>query len=290
MKTATSPVDSYPDTYIRISADGPSFTSGLKELFQYRDLIILFVIREFAVKYKQTILGPLWIILSPFMTSLAYLFVFGGIAKIDTEGVPGILFYMAGTAMWGYFALSLTSNANTFMTNANLMGKVYFPRLTIPISNVITAVLMFFIEISLFVVIYAWFAFHGRVSCSPLLIAVIPLLLAQLGMLGMGCGIILSSLTVRYRDLSVVVGFGVSLWMFATPVVYPLSTVTGTLFKTLELVNPVTAPMEIMRLFLFGTGTVIPWSLAMSLLITVLVFVYGVHLFSKVEKTFIDTV
>ena len=279
-----------PPGYIRISASDNRVLQELGELVRYRDLVWLFVKREFTVKYKQTILGPLWIILQPLITSLMYLFIFGGIARIDTGGVPGILFYLGSNALWSYFAASLTANAGLFMANAKLFGKVYFPRLSVPIANTITAAIMFLIEMALFAVIYIWFAVQGLVSGSWLVIPVVFVLLLYLGMIALGFGIIISSLTTRYRDLSILVTFGVQLWMYGTPVVYPLSALSHPVLRTLVMINPVTMPMELYRELLFGSGEFVPWSAALSCVITAVVLIAGVRMFSRVEKTFIDTV
>lgn len=276
--------------YIRITADEAPMGSRLAELFAYRDLILMFVKRRFAVSYTQTILGPLWLVLRPLMTSLMYLVVFGGIARIGTNGVPGILFYLSGTSLWGFFSRTLNDNANTFTANAGLFGKVYFPRLTVPVANVISSIANFLIEMALFVAVYVWVVLRGADVAPTALILASPLILAHLGLLGMSCGIIFSSLTTRYRDLSVLVGFGVSLWMYATPVVYPLSEVTNPLLLRFVNLNPVTAPMELFRLALFGTGTVVWWSLALSWVVTLVLLVIGVRVFSRVERRFIDTV
>ena len=276
--------------YTRISADDDVISVQLGEVLRYRDLIMLFVKRGFVVTYTQTILGPLWLILRPLFTSVMYLFVFGGIARIGTEGVPGILFYMAGNAMWSYFSSSLNSNANTFTSNAYLFGKVYFPRITIPIANVISAMARFLIEMLMFAFVYLWFLWNGAVQPQLLFLVMTPLLLVLLGAMGLGVGIIFSSMTTKYRDLSILVGFGVSLWMYATPVVYPLASITNETLRTLVLLNPVTMPMELFRLSLFGTGTIVWWSLAVSVAFTILVLVVGARMFARVEKNFIDTV
>ena len=277
-------------THTVITSDQQSMSSGLRELLDYRDLILLFVKRGFVVSYTQTILGPLWLLLRPLMTSIMYLVVFGNIARLGTNGVPGILFYMAGNALWSFFSQSFSSNANTFSDNAGLFGKVYFPRLTIPLANVISAAATFLINLSLVVVVYLWFLAQGVMGLPGVAILLLPLVLLQLGILGLSCGIIFSSLTTRYRDLGVLVGFGISLWMYATPVVYPLSEISSPLLKTLVCINPVTAPMELFRLGLFGTGDVIPWSIALSWAITLVLLVVGTKTFSRVERHFIDTV
>ena len=262
----------------------------LRELADYRDLIFLFVKRGFMVKYAQTILGPIWIILQPFITSIVYLFVFGGIAKIDTNGIPGILFYTGSNAIWVFFSSTLTSNATTFTGNAHLFGKVYFPRLTVPIANMISSGIRYFIEMAIFACLYLWFALRGLVQGSLIFIPVLLAVLVQLGLLGLGCGIIMSSLTVKYRDLNVLVGFGVQLWMYVTPIVYPLSNISNPIYRTLILINPCTAPVELYRLALFNSGSFDVYSYVLSWVITLIVLFVGVKLFSHVEKTFIDTV
>ena len=205
--------------YTCIEAGKRSLAADIREVAAYRDLIGMFVKREFVVKYKQTVLGPLWLILRPFITSLFHLFLFSGIAHIETGGVPGILFYIGSNAVWNYFAMTLTSNAGMFRDNAALFGKVYFPRLTVPVSNVLIAALQYGIEMMLFLIFYVWFFVRGEVAGSLAALGVIPAVLLHLGLLGLSCGIILSSLTTKYRDLSVLIQFGVQLWMYVTQVV-----------------------------------------------------------------------
>lgn len=276
--------------YTCIEAGKRSLAADIREVAAYRDLIGMFVKREFVVKYKQTVLGPLWLILRPFITSLFHLFLFSGIAHIETGGVPGILFYIGSNAVWNYFAMTLTSNAGMFRDNAALFGKVYFPRLTVPVSNVLIAALQYGIEMMLFLIFYVWFFVRGEVAGSLAALAVIPAVLIHLGLLGLSCGIILSSLTTKYRDLSVLIQFGVQLWMYATPVVYPLAGIENPVLRTLILLNPVSQPVEIFRYAAFGQGTVVLWSLALSWAVTAVLLIAGLSLFSKVEKTFIDTV
>ena len=280
--------DNAPVTVIR---SGRAFTHiDPAELWHYRDLIRLFVRRGFVVRYKQTVLGPAWLILQPLATSLIHLFLFGTVAGIGTDGVPGILFYLGGNALWSVFSGSFSANATTFTANASLFGKVYFPRLTVPIANMISTFPRFLLEMGFLAVLWVWFALHGQVSGSWLFFPVLPLLLLHLGLLGMGCGILFSSLTTRYRDLTVLVSFGLQLLMYATPVVYPLSTLSDSRLYTLMLLNPVTAPMELFRRLLFGQGSVVWWSLVLSLAVTAIVLFFSIHVFSRVEKTFIDTV
>ena len=242
------------------------------------------------VSFKQTILGPAWIFLTPLFTSIIHAFVFGGIAGISTDGVPGLLFYLCGNAVWAYFASCLTSNANTFTANAYMYGKVYFPRLTTPISNVFSAVIRFAIQLLMVMLVLFYYLFRGQVHPNFLLWLLIPVELVHLGILGMGFGIIISSMTTKYRDLSILVDFGVSLWMYATPVVYPMSTITENWVRTILLCNPVTSSVELMRLAILGKGTFYPGYYLLSWVVTAAVAVLGIMVFNKVERTFMDTV
>ena len=276
--------------YTYISAKNKPLDLKLNEVWEYRDLIILFTRRNFAALYKQTILGPLWLFLSPLMTAVMNMVVFGGIAKLGTDGVPQLLFYLTGTALWSFFSGCVTNNAGTFTGNAGLFGKVYFPRLTVPLSNVLSSGIRFGIQLVLVLGLLAYYAVTGGVGVHPLRWLLIPLILLELGLLGMGVGILISSLTAKYRDLSVLVGFGVGLWMYATPVVYPLSELGDGTLRGLILLNPVTAPMELFRWCLLGTGTLLPTPLAVSAAVTMAVLLAGIVVFNQVERTFMDTV
>ena len=276
--------------HIHISSKHSWMKLNLKEVWQYRDLIYLFTKRNFVVSYKQTILGPAWIFLTPLFSSIVQAFVFGGIAGIETDGVPMLLFYLCSNAVWGFFANCLTSNANTFTENAYVFGKVYFPRLTTPISNVLTAIIRFGIQMILVLLFMVYFLFRGEVAPNWAAWAMIPVELIHLGILGMGFGIIISSMTTRYRDLTILVDFGVSLWMYATPIVYPLSTLGDGWMKTILLVNPVTSSVEMMRYALLGQGTIHWGYYGLSWVVTFLVAVFGIMIFNKVERTFMDTV
>ena len=273
-----------------ITSEHKWFELNLKEVWKYRDLIWLFTKRSFVVTYKQTVLGPLWIFLNPLISSLMYAFVFGGIAGIETDGVPQLLFYLSGNAIWLFFSTSLTKNASTFVSNANVFGKVYFPRLTMPISNVLSSVIQFGVQIILVLLFLAYYVATGTVSPKWEAWLLIPVVLMHLGLLALGFGIIISSLTTKYRDLSILVGFGVQLWMYATPVVYPMSTLGDGLMKTLLMINPVTQPVELFRYALLGVGTVNWTYYGLSWALTIAVTVLGIMIFNKVEKTFMDTV
>ena len=272
-----------------ITAERRWFDLNLKEVWQYRDLILLFTKRSFTVTYKQTILGPAWIFLNPLISSFMYAIVFGGIAGIGTDGIPQLLFYLCGNAIWAFFSSSLTKNATTFTSNAGVFGKVYFPRLTVPVSNVLSSAIQFCVQMILALLFLVYYLFQGAVSPNWGWWPMIPVVLVHLGLLGLGCGVIISSLTTKYRDLSVLVGFGVSLWMYATPVIYPMSEVDG-LLKTILMINPVTAPVEIFRYAVLGVGSVNWGSYAVSWALTILVTVFGIMVFNRVEKTFMDTV
>lgn len=265
------------------------FDIDLKELVQYKDLIGMFVKRDFKTLYKQTILGPLWIIISPLLTTLMFTVVFGNIANISTDGVPQIVFYMLGTTVWTYFSSCLTKTSSTFTSNSAIFGKVYFPRLVTPISTVISGLINFGVQFLMFLGFMVYFMVKGSLIHPNLWILITPLLLVQLAALALGFGIIISSLTTKYRDLAVLVTFGVQLWMYATPVVYPASQIGGKL-KTLMMLNPVSPIVETFRYAFLGSGS-IPWNyLGISVITTLVVLFAGVVLFSRVEKTFMDTV
>lgn len=277
--------------HTHISSKHKMFDLKLKEVWRYRDLIWLFTKRSFTVTYKQTVLGPIWLFLNPILTSLIYTFVFGGIAGMDTDGVPQILFYLSGTAMWTLFSTALTKNATTFTANAAVFGKVYFPRLTTPISNSLASIIQFFIQFILVAAVLVFYTFTGEVTPNLLMMLwVIPLTLIHLSVMGMGLGIIISSMTTKYRDLSVLVTFGVQLLMYATPVVYPLSQLDDGILKTIIMINPITMPMELYRYALLGQGTINMLYYAISLVFTLLVIVFGIMIFNKVERNFMDTV
>jgi lipopolysaccharide transport system permease protein len=276
--------------HTHISSKHKLLDLNLKEVWRYRDLIDLFTRRSFALTYKQTVLGPAWIFLNPLISSFIYAFVFGGIAGIGTDGIPGILFYLCSNAIWIFFSTCVTKNATTFTSNAGVFGKVYFPRLTIPVSNVLSSVIQFGIQMLLVLGFLVYYLIIGAVSPNWEAWLLIPVELIHLGLLGLGFGIIISSLTTKYRDLSILVTFGVQLWMYITPIVYPMSQLGDGLMKTALMVNPVTAPVEVIRYAVLGQGAILPGYLAMSWGLTLAVVVFGIMIFNKVEKTFMDTV
>ena len=275
--------------YTHISAKQPLLDLHLGELWQYRGLVWLFTRRSFVVSYTQTVLGPLWLVISPLLTSIVHVVLFGNIAKLGTDGVPQLLFYLTGNAMWSYYSACVTKSASTFTSNASLFGKVYFPRLVVPLSDVLGNILRFFIQMLPALVLLVYYGVNGIVRPRPAALLLVPALLLLLGLMGMGLGIVISSLTIKYRDLNVLVGFGMSLWMYATPVVYPLSTLSGRI-RSLVLLNPVTQPMELFRWAVLGVGSVSLPALGGCVLAALALAFGGMVIFCRVERTFLDTV
>lgn len=260
---------------------------NIREIIHYRDLVWLFVQRDFATVYKQTILGPLWFVINPLMTTVMYTFVFGGLAKIGTDGIPFLLFYYGGTMLWTYFSSCLTNAADVFSTNSGLFGKVYFPRLVVPISKVFSNMISLGIQFATLMAFYIYYLATGaHISPSPWAFA-FPLLVAWLAILGTGLGMIISSLTTKYRDLRQLLGFGISLAMYATPIIYPLSQIPEK-YSWAFYINPVSAPVELFRIWFYGAGNVPLGMIVASLGMTVAFFFFGLVLFGRNEKTFID--
>ena len=269
-----------------------------KELWRYRDLCALLVKRNIITQYKQTILGPVWFVVQPALTVIMYMIVFGGIAGIPTDGVPRPVFYLAGTCMWQYFADCLTKTSNTFVDNSGIFGKVYFPRLVVPIANVISNLLRFGIQIGLFVLVYIGYSLfdstcHAHLTAYALLV---PLLVVMMAGLALGFGTIISSMTTKYRDLQVLFSFIVQLWMYATPIVYPLSQTSGKMFlgvpvHTFMCINPVTPVIETFKYGFLGAGRFIGWFwLGYSFVFMIVLLALGIIIFNKVQKNFMDTV
>lgn len=261
----------------------------LGELWRYRDLVWLLVRRDFVSQYKQTILGPLWYIIQPVLTTVVFTVIFGSIAHLSTDGLPPFLFYLAGTTVWSYFSSCITSTSNTFAGNVAIFGKVYFPRLSIPVSTIFSNLISMGIRFGVFVVFLIYFMLTGSVIQPNVWILLFPVLLVIMAGQGLGLGIIISSLTTKYRDLQQLVGFGVQLMMYATPVIYPLSTVTGK-WQWIILANPMTAVVEIFRLAFLGTSTLTPVYLLYSVIFMLAVLIIGALIFNHVESTFMDTV
>jgi lipopolysaccharide transport system permease protein len=265
------------------------FDIHLGELWRYRDLIMLFVKRDFVSIYKQTILGPLWYLIQPILTTLIFTVIFGKVAKISTDGLPPIMFYLSGVVAWRYFADCLQKTSNTFVGNAHIFGKVYFPRLTVPLSVVISNLIAFAIQLVLFAGFWIYFYAKGTAIQLQFAALLLPLLILQMATLGLGCGIIISSLTTKYRDLTQLVGFGVQLWMYATPVVYP-SSIIPEKYQWLMALNPMAPIIEAFRYAFLGVGTVNIGNIVTSVMTTLVLLCVGVVLFSRIEKSFMDTV
>lgn len=268
------------------------FNINLKELWQYNDLVFMFLKRNFNSAYKQTVLGPLWFLISPIMSSGMFTLIFGKIANISTDGVPQFLFYLCSNTAWGYFATCLTSTAGTFTGNAGLFGKVYFPRLVVPVTNVIYALLSFFINIFVLIVSMLIYTANGAELNPNGAIALVPLMVLQMALFGLGLGIIISSVTTKYRDLSILVGFGMQLWMYATPVVYPVSQVMrlGEDVSKWIMLNPVAPIINNFRYAILGCGSMDYTYWGISWIVTVVILFFGIIVFNRVEKTFMDTV
>ncbi len=281
--------DSSEDWSLVIRPQRNLFDLRLGELWKYRDLTWLFVRRDFVSVYKQTILGPLWFIIQPIMTTLIFTVIFGRIARLPTDGLPQFLFYMSGTVVWTYFADCLNKTSNTFITNSQLFGKVYFPRLTVPISVLISTLIAFVIQFVLFLCFMLYFWLNGAAIRPNVWILFTPVLLLMMAGLGLGFGIIVSSLTTRYRDLRFLVTFGVQLWMYATPVIYPVSSIPERWRIWIEA-NPITPLVETFRYAFLGAGSANVPNLLYSAGFMVVVLVVGILLFNRIEATFMDTV
>lgn len=266
------------------------FDINLKEIWQYRDLLFLFVKRDIVSVYKQTILGPIWFILQPVLTSITFTFVFGNMANLSTDGKPKFLFYLAGITCWNYFADCLNNTSNTFINNAGIFGKVYFPRLVSPISVVISSVLKFCIQFLLFITFYIYYYNNSSNSLElSWLIIIIPFLIILMGLQGLALGIIISSFTTKYRDLRFLIAFGVQLLMYLTPVILPLSSFQG-IFQKVVLLNPMTGVIETFKHAFFSSSNYDITIMVYPTVFTVVFLVLSIVIFNKVEKTFMDTV
>ena len=261
----------------------------LGQVWRYRDLVLLFVRRDFVSYYKQTILGPLWFLIQPLLTTLTFTVIFGNIAALPTDGLPQFLFYLSGTVIWSYFASCLTKTSETFIANANIFGKVYFPRLVMPISVLLSNLITFAIQFGLFLGFLVYFIAMGSAVRVTWWVALLPVLLLLMAGLGLGFGIIISSLTTKYRDLRFLVTFGVQLWMYATPIIYPVSSIPER-FQRLILLNPITPVVEAFRFAFLGTGAFSWGMLAYSFGFMIVVVLTGIIIFNRVETTFMDTV
>lgn len=261
-----------------------------KEIWRYRDLISLFVKRNIIVQYKQTILGPLWFIIQPILTVIMNMVVFGGIAKMSTDGLPQPLFYMAGNVCWFYFSDCLNQTSHTFTANQGMFGKVYFPRLVVPISTVLSNLLRFGIQLGLFVALYIYFFAQGAPMHPTMALLLFPVIVVMLAGLGLGFGILISSMTTKYRDLTVLFSFIVQLWMYATPIVYPMSMVTNEKLRTIIMLNPMSSVIEAFKYSVFGEGYFSWGALGYSFGFMCVLLLLGIVIFNKVQRSFMDTV
>ena len=270
------------------------FDLPIRELYRYRDLILLFVKRDFVSLYKQTILGPAWAVIQPFLTTIVFSLVFGSIAGLAPEGVPSFLFYLSGNVVWTYFANCLTRTSDTFIANAAILGKVYFPRLVMPLATVLSKLIDFAIQYAFFLVFLVIYKVTGANIAPNWCVLLTPLMLLQLAMLSLGCGVIISAATTKYRDLRMLVSFGVQLWMYASPVAYDMFSMgafaPGGKYYSLYMLNPVTPIVNLFRYAYLGIGQIDWFSYGISWATTLVLLFVGIILFSRVEKTFMDTV
>lgn len=272
-----------------VSAKRGLFNLNLKELWKYRDLVILFVKRDLKNVYKQTVLGPLWIVINPFLSTFVFTVIFGIIANISTDGIPQFLFYMSGNILWSFFSSCFNRASSTFLSNARIFGKVYFPRFVMPLSGIIYNSITFLVQFVMFVILVAVYALTGANVHPNLIVLALPILLIHIAFLGTGTGLIISSLTTKYRDLNVLVSFGLTLWMYLTPVVYPVSQIPES-FRFIMLLNPVAPIVETFRYAFLGSGSFEWFFLLISAAFTAVLLILGMIVFNQVEKNFIDTV
>lgn len=271
-----------------IDADHSLFDLKLKEVWRYKDLVYMFVKRDFVSSFKQTILGPIWFFINPILTTIVYLIIFGRIAKLPTDGAPPLLFYLAGVTLWNYFSSSLLATSSTFSGNAGIFGKVYFPRLVTPLSIVISNLMRFGVQFLLFILAWAYYLSKGQIQPNLWVLAT-PVLILMMALFSLGLGMIFSALTTKYKDLTMLLGFGVSLYMYTTPVIYPTSSLRG-VFKEIALYNPLTGIFECFKYAWLGVGDFSPLMLGVSSVIILVIMAIGIVIFNKVEKTFMDTV
>jgi lipopolysaccharide transport system permease protein len=268
------------------------FRLHLKEIWQYRDLLMLFVKRDVVTLYKQTVLGPLWYLIQPLLTSVIYTIIFNQVAGIQTGSIPPFLFNLASITAWNYFATCLTTTSDTFKTNANLFGKVYFPRVIMPLSVIISNLLKFGLQLLIFIAFYIYYLMKGHAITPNTSLLLFPVLVFIMGFLGLGLGMIISSMVTKYRDLSFLIGFGVQLLMYLSAVNYPMALIKEKLPEYSWIIdyNPMAYVVEITRYMLLSTGDFSIWGLCYTLVATVLMFFSGLIIFNKTEKSFIDTV
>lgn len=274
---------------LEIKPKSKLFTLDLVELWHHKDLVFMFVKRDFATVYKQTILGPLWFFIQPILTTLTFTIIFGNIAKIPTDGIPSILFYLSGITLWNYFADCLTATSDTFIKNASIFGKVYFPRLVVPISVVISNLMKFAVQFLLFLLVYTYYYFTRADIHPNTALFLLPLLLLNMAFIGLGTGMVISAMTTKYRDLRFLIAFGVQLLMYATPIIYPLSSIPDK-YKWIVELNPMSSVIETFKYSFIGVGTYSVPALLKSFSISLIILLLGIFTFNKVEKTFMDSV
>jgi len=263
---------------------------NLKEIWQYRDLLAMFVKRDVVTVYKQTVLGPIWFFVQPIMTMAVYVVVFGNIAELPTDKIPGPLFYLSGIIIWNYFSECFMQTSDTFSQNQDMFGKVYFPRLIMPLSKVVSGLIKFFIQFALFLVIYLCYFIVGDLSISiSWSVLLVPYLIVVMACLGLGFGLIFTSMTTKYRDLRFLVQFGVQLLMYATPIIYPMSLISGRL-KTIISLNPLAHVVEAFKYGFLGKGELSAYGLAYATIFAIVTLVLGILIFNKTEKSFVDTI
>jgi lipopolysaccharide transport system permease protein len=265
------------------------FDLRLSEVWRYRDLVMMFVRRDFVANYKQTILGPIWFFLQPILTTVTFIFIFGRVAGIPTDGLPMTVFYLAGITLWNYFAETLNKTASVFKDNAQMFGKVYFPRLTMPVSIVISNLVRFFIQFLLFLIVWAYYFFEGNSIHPNIYIVLIPCLVVIMALLALGFGMIISALTNKYKDLVFLLTFGIQLYMYATPIIYPLSSISEK-YRWFIVANPMTGIVETFRYAFLGSGTFSWLHLGYSFIFSIVALFTGAIVFNKVEKSFTDIV
>ncbi|GGF20606.1 ABC transporter permease [Hymenobacter cavernae] len=262
---------------------------GLKDVWRYRDLVMLFVRRDFVSTYKQTVLGPIWFFIQPLLTTIIYVIIFGNVAKLSTDGLPTTVFYLSGITIWNYFSLTLMNTSTVLRDNAGMFGKVYFPRLTMPLSIVISNLARFGVQFALFIMVWLYYIVKGSSIHPNALIILTPVLVIIMGVLSLGLGMIFSAMTTKYRDLAMLLAFGMQLLMYATPVIYPLSSIPAK-YKWLIMANPMSCIVEAFRYAFLGTGSFSWGYLSYSLAVTIVVMLAGTIIFNKVQKSFTDTV
>lgn len=278
-----------PNNYYKIDSKTSVFSLNLKEVWHYRDLLQMFVKRDFITFYKQTILGPLWFIVQPLLTTLIFIILFGNIAKLSTDGIPQVLFYLSGITIWNYFSESLTKTSTVFKDNSNMFGKVYFPRLIMPLAIVSSSLMKFLVQFGIFIVVLLYYVIFTDSIKPNIWILFTPFLIFLMAIFALGMGMIFSSLTTKYKDLIFLLTFGIQLFMYITPVVYPISSLPDN-FKFLAVINPLSPLFECFRYAYLGTGSFSVESILISSVIIFIILIAGTVIFNRVEKTFMDTV